>query len=147
MIKFEELLEGVFDEGTEEYDIIKEGYEVIIKSAPTLSGEAKTQMILLDHCRSKLSTLYYLVSKKINKYRKEYQKAYDLGYIRLVKLGRPSHAAIDAELRCTCSEYAKVYDKITQLEQVKDLINSYIRCIDNNKQTAIEILRDSRRID
>ena len=34
-----------------------------------------------------------------------------------------------------------------QLDKVKELISSYIRCIDSNKKTVSEILMDSRRID
>lgn len=147
MINFKELVGDVFAEGTEEFKIITESYDLITKTTPSISAEAKTQMILLDHSRTKLSTLYYMLSREISRQKETYRKDYDAKYTRLVKLGRPSNAAIDAEIRTTCPEYATASVKVEALEQVRELVSSYMRCIDTTKQTAVEVLRDSRRID
>lgn len=146
-MNFKNILEGIFDEGTEEYDLVKEAYDLISKTTPSISAEAKTNMILLDHSRANLTTIYFMVCRNISKKKDSFQKSYDSQYSRLVKLGRPSNAAIEAEIRVTSPEYATASSQIEALEQVKDLISSYIRCIDSCKQTAVEILRDSRRID
>lgn len=147
MINFKDLLDGIFDEGTEEFEIIKESYELIVKTTPSISAECKTQMILLDHSRTKLSTLYYLLCREISRQKSKCQKDYDAKYTRFVKLGRPSNAAIEAEIRATSPDYAIASAKIESLEQVRELVSSYMRCIDTTKQTAVELLRDSRRID
>lgn len=146
-MNFKDLLDGVFDEGTEEYKIIEESYNLIVGNAPTIAAEMKTNMILLDHARTKLSTLYYLTCREISRCRRKYEKSYDQQYTRLVKLGRPSKDAIEAELKVTCAGYAENYQKEEDLNQIKDLISSYMRCIDSCKQSAVEMLRDSRRID
>lgn len=144
---FKILLDGIFNEGTEEYNQIKECYELISKSAPTISAEMKTTMILLDHSRVNLSTIYFMLCRNISKMKAEFQQTYDSQYARLVKLGRPSNAAIEAEIRSQNPEYSGITMKIETFEYVKDLINSYIKCIDECKKTTIEALRDSRRID
>lgn len=146
-MKFEKVLEGVFDEGTEEYSIISEAYDLIVKSAPTVSGEAKTHLILLDHCRTNLATLYYMIGRNISKLRDTIQSAYDSSYTRLVKLGRPSKDAIESEIRLTCPEYLVSYKKIRDLEEVQSLVNMYLRCVDSNKTTTLELLRNIQRID
>ena len=146
MINFEPL-KSVFNEDSDEYKTIVEAYNIMSKSAPVTSGESKTQMLLLDNLRIKLSTYYYLCCKKISDLKKTTQSAYDTQYARLVKLGRPSNASIECEIRLNSPEYAKSYSQMTDLEDVKTLLSSYLKCLDNSKITAIEILRDSRRID
>lgn len=146
-MKFNEMLEGVFNEGTEEYEIIKEAYELVVNSAPTISAEMKTHMILLDHSKTKLATLHYLLGRNIAQLRETIQTTYDSQYTRLVKLGRPSKDAIESEIRATNPEYSGIAKKISSLQEVRDLVGMYIRCLDSSKQTTMEALRDSRRID
>ena len=146
-MNFKDILYGIFDEGTEEYEQISECYDLIAKTAPTIAAEAKTHLLLLDHARINLSTIYFMLCRNISKKREIYQQAYDTQYARLVKLGRPSNAAIEAEIRSTNSDYAVLSRQIESLEQVKDLITAYVRCIDASKQTTFECLRDSRRLD
>lgn len=146
-MNFKSLLDGVFDEGTEEYTIIEESYNLIVSNAPTIAAEMKTHMILLDHARTKLSTLYYLITREVSRCKRIYEKSYDTQYARLVKLGRPSKDAIEAELKVTCQDYARNYQREEDLLQVKELVSSYMRCIDSCKQSTVEMLRDSRRVD
>lgn len=144
---FETLLGDIFPPTSEEFKIIKESYDTITTGTPTTSGEAKTNMILLDRYKAQLATIYYLLNHNISKKKKVYQATYDAQYTRLVKLGRPSNTAIQAEIRVSNPEYAGLSAEVEKLEQVKDLVNTYLKCIDNCKQTAIECLRDIRRID
>ena len=146
-MNFKEILDGVFDEGSEEFDIIKTTYELIGMSAPSISAEFKTHMILLDKCKINLSTMYYMISRNISKKKEVFSDTYNSTYTRLVKLGRPSAAAIEAEIKASNPAYSGLMIEVEKLEQVKDLIASYLRCIDSCKQTITELLRDSRRID
>lgn len=146
-MKFNELVEGIFSEGTEEYDILNDTYNLITQSAPTVASEAKTHLLLLDHTKVKLSTLYYSLCRTISKLRDQVQSAYDSSYMRLVKLGRPSKDAIESEIRVLNPEYAKIYRKLIDYEDLKDLVNMYIKCIDSSKITTIEILKNIYRID
>lgn len=146
-MNFKEMLEGIFDPGTEEYQIIEESYQLIASTAPTIAAEAKTHLLLLDHMKIKLATLYYMLGRNISKMRVAIQSTYDASYTRLVKLGRPSNAAIETEIRATNPEYAGISRKIDDYEAIRELINNYIRCLDSSKTTTLEVLRDSRRID
>ena len=144
---FEKIFEGVFSKDSSEYEILTTAHDLISNSAPTIAAEAKTHLLLLDHSRMDLSTMYYMLGREISKKRSLIQSNYDTQYTRLVKVGRPSNAAIEAEIRATNPEYAGISVQIQSFEEVRDLIASYIKCIDSSKQTTIEILRDSRRID
>ena len=142
-----EYITDIFPETSEEYKILEEAYEVITSSAHTISAEAKTDMILLDNVRTKLSTLYYMLGRSISRKRASFQTIYDTQYARLVKLGRPSNAAIEAEIRTTNPGAAITMKECAALEEVKNLVEKYIRCVDSAKTTALELLRDSRRVD
>lgn len=142
-----EILDGVFDPGTEEYEVIEETYNTIIQSAPSISAEAKTTLILLDHLRTRMVTIYYLLSRKVNRMKAEVQEIYDAQYTRLVKMGRPSNSAIEAEIRSTNQQYAMACNNVDKHEIVKGLVDSYIRCIDSHQRTAMELLRNMNRID
>ena len=146
-MNFKELFEGVFSEDSEELETLQMTYDLVGKSAPSIVAEYKTNMILLDKCKIKLSTMYYMLSRNISKKRETFNDTYNATYTRLVKVGRPSAAAIEAEIKSTNPMYAGISIEIERLEQVKELINLYLRCIDSCKQTATELLRDSRRID
>lgn len=144
---FDQVLNGIFEPGTEEYETIVDTYDLITRNVPSIASDAKTQMILLDNTKIKLSTLYFMLCRNISQLKDAVQQTVDSQYTRLVKLGRPSNAAIEAEIRATNPEYAGISRKIGDYENVKDLISSYIKCVDSRKTTALEVLRDSRRID
>lgn len=146
-MKFEDTLKEVFPETSDEYKLILEASDLLASSAPSIAAECKTIMILADHIKPRLAALYFLLSREISKMKETYQASYDAQYVRLVKMGRPSNAAIEAEIRVTNTEFITLSKQIDKYEQVKELINFYLRCIDSLKQSAIEILRDSRRID
>lgn len=142
-----EALNGVFDEGSEEREIIIEAYNIIRTSNPSVASEAKNHLIMLDRSRVKLSTLYYSISRVISSLKDQIQGTYDSQYVRLVKMGRPSKDAIESEIRATNAEYSGISKKIRDYEDVKDLISMYLRCIDSNRSTVTEILRNIYRID
>ena len=147
MFNFKELLGDVFKEDSHEYSVIELSYQIIAGTIPSTPAEMKNQMIQLDQQRTELSTLYYLINRKIMYLREDLQKESDATYVRLVKLGRPSKDAIETELRATNSVYAVNSLKIAQFENVKELVLSYIRSIDSRKQTVIELLRNAYRVD
>lgn len=142
-----ELVSGVLGDKSEETETVVEVYELITQSAPTIASEAKTHMILLDHARTKLSTVYYMLCREISRMKDEVRSSYDSQYTRLVKLGRPTKDAIESEIRATNPQYSGVSKTISDYEDVKNLINMYLRCIDSSKQTTVELLRNINRID
>lgn len=146
-MNLKDSLREIFPETSEEFQLIIEANELVASSAPSIAGECKTIMIMADHIKPRLATLYFLLSREISKMKETYQASYDAQYVRLVKMGRPSNAAIEAEIRSTNAEFIALSKQIDKYEQVKELINFYVRCIDSLKQSAVEILRDSRRID
>lgn len=147
MFDFDKLLDGVFSKSSHEYEVLELTYQVIVSSAPTTSAEIKNHITILDQQRVELSTLYYLLSRNITRYKTNMQKETDPAYTRLVKLGRPSKDAIEAELRSTNETYATSILKIEELTQVRDLVSSYIRSVDSRKQSMIEMLKNSYRLD
>lgn len=132
---------------SEESKILEEVYSLITQTVPTVISEAKTHMLLLDHAKIKLSTIYYMTCREISRMTKLVRPTYDSQYTRLVKLGRPTKDAIEAEIRSTNPEYSGIYHKICDYEDLKNLITMYIRCIDSNKNTTVEILHNINRID
>lgn len=146
-MNIKEILKDVFEEGTEEFEVISDCYELITKKSPAITSEARLHLTLLDRARIQLSTMYFMLCRNISSLKGICQETYDSQYTRLVKLGRPSNAAIEAEIRTNDKTYAGTVKRIEALEQVKELIISYIKCIDSNKKTATEILIDSRRVD
>lgn len=132
---------------SEESKILEETYGLITQSVPTVISEAKTHMLLLDHARTKLSTIYYMVCREISRLNALVQPTYDAQYTRLVKLGRPTKDAIESEIRSINPEYSGTYRKMCDYEDLKNLITMYIRCIDSNKNTTVEILHNINRID
>lgn len=146
-MEVKKLFNEIFGEKSEESEILSGAYELITQSVPTIAAEAKTHMILLDHSRTKLSTIYYMICCKISSLRESVQSTYDSQYTRLVKLGRPTKDAIESEIRSTNPEYSGISKKISDYEDLKNLVSMYIRCIDSNKNTTIELLRNINRID
>lgn len=140
-------LSEIFSTESDEYKTLVEINRVLSMSSPSISSEAKSQMIILDSSKTKLSTIYFMLNRAISRLKREVQSAYDIQYTRLVKLGRPSNTAIEAEIRSTNPQYVTNSQRISDLEDIKDLIYNYMKCIDSCKFTASEILRDSRRID
>ena len=141
------IFKNVFDEGTEEFEILKDAYELIVSSGMVIHSEFKQTMILADASKVKLATLYYMISTQISEIRSSYEKTYNEIYIKLVKMERPSQHAIETEIKQVYPDYLVACNKIEKFEQVKELITMYIKSIDSIKQTAMEMLRDSRRID
>ena len=147
MFNFKELLDGIFNEGSHEYSVIELSYQMIVGTIPSTPAEMKTQMVQLDQQRTELSTLYYLLSREINYLKDDIQKETDATYVRLVKLGRPSKDAIETELRATNETYAVGSLKLENYIALRELVLSYIRSIDSRKQTVVELLRNSYRVD
>ena len=141
------IISEVFPIGTEEYRILEDAHNLIISSTPQISAEYKNKMITLDRVRAELSSLYFMVSRNMSNLKSGVQKDYDAKYTHLVKVGRPSNTAIEAEIRLTNPDYVVAFNKIEELDTVRTLITSYIKCIDSCKNTTIELLKDSRRID
>ena len=147
MSMIESVIKEVFPENSEEYRIIVESYNILNSSTPQIAAEYKNRLMILDKLRTELSSLYFMITRNINQIRNSYQRDYDAQYVRLVKIGRPSHNAIESEIRFNSPDYVTSSLKIEELDNVRNLINSYIRGIDSVKNTTVELLRDSRRID
>lgn len=144
---FKEILNGVFPEDTEEFEEIKNCYDLITKSSISLISEAKSHLFLLDRSQIKLSTIYYLLSRRISSIRESIQSDYDASYTSLVRRGRPSKDSVESEIRSTNPVLYEVFSKISKLEDVKELVSLYLKCIDSSRKTAVEVIRTSGRID
>lgn len=144
---FQDTIEEVFDKTTDEYQTITQAYGLLSSPIPMTAAEAKVLMYQLDSIRAKLSAIYFMVSRSLSKQKSAVQNTYDTTYTRLVKIGRPSHTAIEAEIRTLLPDYIIYSDTADKYTQVKELITSFIRGIDNMKVTTLEAFRDSRRVD
>jgi len=140
-------LSEVFPSGSSEYQILSNAYGLIIAGIPQIAAEYKNKLIALDASRAELSSLYFMINRNISKLKATIQTDYDGQYTRLVKIGRPSNTAIEAEIRFNNPDYLKVSNQIEELENVKNLIVNYMKCIDNCRLTTTELFKDSRRID
>lgn len=140
-------LKNIFGEDSQEANTVYEVYDIITSSAPTTLAEAKTNLILLDHARVKLSTIYFMIDREISRIRNSIQSTYDSQYVTLVKRGRPSKDAIESEIRVLNPEYAGLAYKMEVYNSVKDLVNMYLKCIDSSRMTTIELLRNIDRVD
>lgn len=145
-----DTLKEVFPETSEEYKTIIEAYDLVSTSAPTIAAEAKTNMILLDSTRIKLSSIYFMISRNISNLKATYQQTHDAEYKRLSMtsgLSNPSNTTVETIIRSKNPAYAGAIKKCEDLEDVKTFLSNILRCIDSSKQTALELLRDSRRLD
>jgi hypothetical protein len=147
MYNFNELFNGIFNEGSHELETIELAYQLISGTAPTTATQLKAQMIELDQMRIEMVTLYYLLNRKIMQLKDDTQRETDATYVRLVKLGRPSKDAIETELRATNEVYSVNSFKLENYNNAKELVLSFIRSIDARKQTVIELLRTAYRVD
>jgi len=141
-----DTLNSIFGD-SEESRIIQEVSDATMSSVPSTAPEAKMKMMLFDALKCRLSNVYFLICRNIHILQREFQQSYDTQYTRLVKLGRPSKDAIEAEIRTLQPNYASAIQKVQDLEDVKEFISLQMRCIDACKTTAMRVLEDSRRID
>lgn len=148
MINFINEIHKVFPEESEEYKIISEVYDLITSTVPTVASEAKTHLVLIEHSKIKLSTIYFMIRRMISslKNSEQYNK-YDAQYTRLVKLGRPSKDAIESEIRTTNPDYVILSNRLNELYDIQELVSMYIKCLDSSRMTTIELLRNINRID
>ncbi len=142
-----EALAEIFPTTSEEYDAITKAYNFVNSPIPMTAAEAKTLMYQIDGIRARLSTVYFLISRELSKQKSLIQHQYDISYTRLVKVGRPSHAAIETELKTMLPDYVIYLDISEKYEQVKELVSSLVRGLDEIKRTTLEAFRDARRID
>lgn len=141
------MISEVFPEGSEEYETLLEVYQSTSQAIPATAAEAKVRMVIYDRLKVKLSTLLFNLSREQSRLQSTVQSTRDSQYTRLVKLGRPTKDAIEAEIRTTNPEYAGIMIKVNFYEDIKNLILTYLRCIDSQKTTALELLRNINRID
>ena len=118
---------------------------VLTLSTPVTESEANYIMEKLDSSKAELSSIYFQLSREISRLESEVQKDYDSSYSRLVRLGRPSKDAIEAEIRNGNPMYVEVSCRIKSLEDVKELISMYMRSIDSKKTSVLEALRSIKR--
>lgn len=118
---------------------------VLTLSTPVTESEANYIMEKLDSGRAELSSIYFQLSREVSRLESEVQKDYDSSYSRLVRLGRPSKDAIEAEIRNGNPKYVEVSCRIKSLEDVKELISMYMRSIDSKKTSVLEALRSIKR--
>lgn len=143
--KLKDELEKVL--GEEEVRIVTDCYNLINKNNPTILAEIKTHLTLLDRSQSQLSVIYYLINRMISQRYSEVREEHDRQYVTLVKRGRPSKDAIEAEIRAVCPEYAVAVLKIEDLEELREFVNMLLKCIDSNRRTVTEVLRTLGRVD
>lgn len=146
-MELENVLKDLFPEGSFEYETLVSTNKLIVGACPATAAAAKNHLISLDHGRVKLSSMYFILGRKITEKKSLMQSTYDAQYTTLVKRGRPSKDAIEAELRSINPEYAGYQKQIHELEELRDLVSMYIRCVDSSKSTVTEILRNIYRID
>lgn len=118
---------------------------VLTLSTPVTESEANYIMEKLDSGKAELSSIYFQLSREISRLESEVQKDYDSSYSRLVRLGRPSKDAIEAEIRNGNPTYVEVSCRIKSLEDVKELISMYMRSIDSKKTSVLEALRSIKK--
>lgn len=118
---------------------------VLTLSTPVTESEANYIMEKLDLGRAELSSIYFQLSREVSRLESEVQKDYDSSYSRLVRLGRPSKDAIEAEIRNGNPKYVEVSCKIKSLEDIKELISMYMRSIDAKKVSVLEALRSIKK--
>lgn len=133
--------------GQEEVSIIMDTYNLINKNNPSILSEIKVHLSLLDGFQTKLSMIYYLLNRTISGRYQEVQEEHDRQYVTLVKRGRPSKDAIEAEIRSTCPEYAKTVIQTESLEEIREFVSMLLKCIESNRRTVTEILRTMGRVD
>lgn len=143
---YKEYFNGVIKEGSEEFKIISEVYNILSSRLPSTAAEAYSRVSSLESYRAQISTMIYVISMLRDDINREYRKLYEKEFTKLSLLNRPSQAAIDAEIHSKSTEAFMLRDKLESYDRILQLLNSYIRCIDSSKSSAVEAWRDSRRV-
>lgn len=143
---YKKYFNGIITEDSEEFKTISEIYNILTMRMPSTPSEAFNRVSSLESYRAQLSTIIYMLSMIKDDLNREYRQLYEKEYTKLVLLNRPSHAAIDAEIHSKSTEAFMLRDKLESFDKIFSLLNSYLRCIDSFKTSAMEAWRDSRRI-
>ena len=123
----QEQLKEIFPETSDEYITLVDAYNLVVSSAPTTTAEAKTQLILFDSTRIKLSSIYFMITKTIDKIHETNQVIHDQESSSIyAKMTNPSNTAVETKLRNKNPAYAMAVKQCNDLEKVKTLILSYL---------------------
>ena len=143
---YKQYFNGVIKEDSEEFRTISEVYNILVSRLPQTASEAFSRVSSLESYRAQLSSMIYMISMIKDDVNREYRKLYEREFTKLSLLNRPSQAAIEAEIHSKSTEAFMLRDRLESFDRVLALLNSYIRCIDSCKTSAMECWRDARRV-
>lgn len=142
--RYNEDLQDLFPEGTEEYRGLLSITRLLNSSAPSTLAESQIRVSALDSARADLCNLIYYVSIRITKVAKEYSILYNKEFVKYTNLGRPNQTAVDCEVLSRNSSILDLKYKIESYESIRSLLQQYIRSIDQSRSTCIQLWNDNR---
>ena len=107
-------------------------------STPSMIGDRLTK---LDDLRVRLLSMIYMITDKESEFAYEYYEKYNSDFTRLVRMGRPSTPAIEAEIHNNAAMHKKKA-LLESFDAFKGMLFGYVKTIDGAKQTCYERARD-----
>lgn len=142
-----EYLSEILPEGSHEAKVVESVKNLLYRQLPNTAAGCTNRISEIDSIRSELVSLIYQINSYYSDINKEYKFIYDKEFTRLTALGRPSQAAIDSEISSKYPELFEIKIKLEKLDNLRALLNQYIRSLDQSRNSCIENWHDIRRVD
>lgn len=135
----EKLLETVknkFSLTDYETEFLKEINIELRRPTPSTKLGLEERVTLLDNYKVRLHNMLFMLENKFNEIEYQYKSRYNPEYSRLVKAGRPSGQAIEAEIFANKLDLKEKHDLLQDWESFKALLTSYIKTLRDCKETC-----------
>lgn len=119
-----------------EVDFLKELNIELRKPLPSTRLGLEERVNVLDMYKLELHNILYMLENKFNEISYQYREKYNQNHSRLVRMGRPSEAAIDAEIWLDKGLKSQ-RDLLQDWEVFKNLLTSYLSTIKSCKESCM----------
>ena len=129
------VLKNKFSLTDYEVEFIRDINNELKRPMPNTKIGLEERVNVLDAYKVKLHNMLFMLENKFNEISYQYREKYNIEHTKLVRNGRPSEAAIDAEI-WTNKALKEQRDLLQDWESFKGLLTSYIATIKSCKDSC-----------
>ena len=119
-----------------EVEFLKELNIELRKPLPSTKLGLEERVNILDMYKLELHNILYMLENKFNEISYQYKEIYNQQHSRLVRMGRPSEAAIEAEIHLEKGLKSQ-RDLLQDWEIFRNLLTSYLSTIKSCKDSCM----------
>ena len=119
-----------------EVEFLKELNIELRKPLPSTKLGLEERVNILDMYKLELHNILYMLENKFNEISYQYKEIYNQQHSRLVRMGRPSEVAIEAEIHLDKGLKSQ-RDLLQDWEAFKNLLTSYLSTIKSCKDSCM----------